>query len=106
MARVAGSALLVLSQEALRRVAVLSASPSLGPASGGTAVEIQARLGLGFRVKNKGQSKHASSIEAQRINAAVYAGRNEVLLSGAWELFLHASGAAGTRPSAHDACLH
>lgn len=39
----AGAALLVLSQAVLRRMAVLSASPSLGPASGGTEVAIQVR---------------------------------------------------------------
>ena len=40
----AGAALLVLSQAVLRRMAaVLSASPSLGPASGGTDVAIQVR---------------------------------------------------------------
>ena len=39
----AGAALVVLSQAVLRRMAVFSASPSLGPASGGTEVAIQVR---------------------------------------------------------------
>ena len=48
----AGAALLVLSQAALRRMAVFAAWPSLGPASGGTEVAIQ------VRVQTRGVSLH------------------------------------------------